>query len=190
MLTRPDQHIALCLDSGEDFEIVVVDDGSPDGTQHVVRRLQKEYGEHLIVRRPCDMLRTSVTHHTHLQSHRGICTVSSPHALTFRAAGSLRTASGGQTVSCMLLHVSLAPLTARTAAVGVATPTLTADESLSHMACVPAATAAPGGEAGAGHGLRARPALCDRRLRGRHGRRPLAPRVPLPTKPSEPGVMV
>ena len=67
----------LCLDSGENFEIVVVDDGSPDGTQDVVRRLQKEYGEHLIVRRPSDMPRTSVTRHV-----RTRCTVSSTYAPT------------------------------------------------------------------------------------------------------------
>jgi dolichol-phosphate mannosyltransferase len=39
-----------CYNSGKDFEIVVIDDGSPDGTQDVVRRLQKEYGDHRIVR--------------------------------------------------------------------------------------------------------------------------------------------
>ena len=32
-----------------DFEIVVVDDGSPDGTQDIVKQLQSIYGEDRIV---------------------------------------------------------------------------------------------------------------------------------------------
>jgi len=35
-----------------DYEIIIVDDNSPDGTQDVVRQLQKAYGAERIVRRP------------------------------------------------------------------------------------------------------------------------------------------
>ncbi|NWZ83808.1 DPM1 mannosyltransferase, partial [Poecile atricapillus] len=37
-------------DSGIDFEIIIVDDGSPDGTQEVARQLEKIYGSDKIVR--------------------------------------------------------------------------------------------------------------------------------------------
>ncbi|NXB95637.1 DPM1 mannosyltransferase, partial [Vidua chalybeata] len=37
-------------DSGIDFEIIIVDDGSPDGTQEVAQQLEKIYGSDKIVR--------------------------------------------------------------------------------------------------------------------------------------------
>ena len=38
------------LRRGVGYEIVIIDDASPDGTQEVVRALQKEYGDDVIVR--------------------------------------------------------------------------------------------------------------------------------------------
>ena len=35
--------------SGYDYEIIVIDDNSPDGTQEVAKQLQKEYGDEKIV---------------------------------------------------------------------------------------------------------------------------------------------
>ncbi len=39
--THAPMHPLVC--SGEAFEIIVIDDNSPDGTQDIVRRLQKAY---------------------------------------------------------------------------------------------------------------------------------------------------
>lgn len=42
--------MAICsLVRDVDFEIIIVDDGSPDGTQDIVKQLQKVYGEDRIV---------------------------------------------------------------------------------------------------------------------------------------------
>lgn len=42
----------LCFYSGYDYEIIVIDDGSPDGTLDVAKQLQKIYGANKIVLRP------------------------------------------------------------------------------------------------------------------------------------------
>ncbi|NXN77247.1 DPM1 mannosyltransferase, partial [Bombycilla garrulus] len=39
-------------DSGIDFEIIIIDDGSPDGTQEVAQQLEKIYGSDKILLRP------------------------------------------------------------------------------------------------------------------------------------------
>ncbi|KAL3288002.1 hypothetical protein HHI36_002454 [Cryptolaemus montrouzieri] len=39
-------------EAGHDFEIIVIDDGSPDGTLDAAKQLQKIYGENKIVLRP------------------------------------------------------------------------------------------------------------------------------------------
>ena len=38
------------FDSGRAFEILVIDDNSPDGTQDVVKKLQDSFGSECIVR--------------------------------------------------------------------------------------------------------------------------------------------
>ncbi|XP_035199897.1 dolichol-phosphate mannosyltransferase subunit 1 [Oxyura jamaicensis] len=39
-------------ESGNDFEIIIIDDGSPDGTQEVAKQLEKIYGSDKILLRP------------------------------------------------------------------------------------------------------------------------------------------
>lgn len=40
----------ICISSDHDFEIIIIDDGSPDGTLEVATELQKIYGSSKIVR--------------------------------------------------------------------------------------------------------------------------------------------
>ncbi|XP_012546772.1 dolichol-phosphate mannosyltransferase subunit 1 [Bombyx mandarina] len=42
-------------ESGVDYEVIIIDDGSPDGTSEVARQLQKLYGSSKIVLRPREM---------------------------------------------------------------------------------------------------------------------------------------
>ncbi|RZC33040.1 dolichol-phosphate mannosyltransferase [Asbolus verrucosus] len=39
-------------DSGHDYEVIIIDDGSPDGTQDAAKQLQKIYGEDKIILKP------------------------------------------------------------------------------------------------------------------------------------------
>jgi dolichol-phosphate mannosyltransferase len=40
------------MNSDIDYEIIIVDDNSPDGTQDIARQLQRLYGEHRILLKP------------------------------------------------------------------------------------------------------------------------------------------
>lgn len=42
----------VCLYSGYQFEVIIIDDNSPDGTLEVAQDLQKIYGEDKILLRP------------------------------------------------------------------------------------------------------------------------------------------
>lgn len=42
----------VCVCSGYDYEVIVIDDNSPDGTLQVGKELQRIYGKERIVLRP------------------------------------------------------------------------------------------------------------------------------------------
>lgn len=42
----------ICFYSGAPYEIIIIDDGSPDGTLEIATKLQKLYGEDKIILRP------------------------------------------------------------------------------------------------------------------------------------------
>lgn len=46
------QHTMYCYCSGYEYEIIVIDDNSPDGTLEVAKQLQQIYGAEKIVLRP------------------------------------------------------------------------------------------------------------------------------------------
>ena len=70
----------MCLKSRQvrfcrrlDFEVIIVDDNSPDGTQEVVRQLQQAYGEDRIVRHTAS--------HISLLTSPALCACSGPDGL-------------------------------------------------------------------------------------------------------------
>lgn len=47
--TKLETGLVCFIYSGYDYEIIIIDDGSPDGTLEVAQQLQKMYGEDKIV---------------------------------------------------------------------------------------------------------------------------------------------
>lgn len=43
------QKFFYCFSSGYDYEIIIIDDGSPDGTQEAAKQLENIYGTDIIV---------------------------------------------------------------------------------------------------------------------------------------------
>lgn len=43
------QKLFYCFLSGYDYEIIIIDDGSPDGTQEAAKQLENIYGTDIIV---------------------------------------------------------------------------------------------------------------------------------------------
>ncbi|NWW88017.1 DPM1 mannosyltransferase, partial [Rhynochetos jubatus] len=57
-------------ESGDNFEIIIIDDGSPDGTQEIAQQLEKIYGSDKIVRREMISVRfSSGTAYIHGMKH-------------------------------------------------------------------------------------------------------------------------
>ncbi|NWH20458.1 DPM1 mannosyltransferase, partial [Grus americana] len=56
--------------SGNDFEIIIIDDGSPDGTQEIAEQLQKIYGsDKIVMREIISVLFSSGTAYIHGMKH-------------------------------------------------------------------------------------------------------------------------